>query len=92
MEVWGFEPQTFRMRSEHSTPELYPQRFCEARVLRECLPPPGPNGRKYDMLDNWPATSSRIVYSLVRPVCQNRPALYPRGIATHTINQIKVCR
>ena len=50
------------------------------------------DGRKYDMLDNWPATSSRIVYSLVRPVCQNRPALYPRGIATHTINQIKVCR
>ena len=24
VEVWGFEPQTFRMRSEHSTPELYP--------------------------------------------------------------------
>ena len=35
----------------------------------------------------WPATSSRIVYSRVPPVCQHRPVLYPRGIATHAINQ-----
>uniref|UniRef100_A0A1I7WDK0 Transcriptional regulator n=1 Tax=Heterorhabditis bacteriophora TaxID=37862 RepID=A0A1I7WDK0_HETBA len=24
MEVWGIEPQTSRMQSERSTPELYP--------------------------------------------------------------------
>ena len=40
----------------------------------------------------WPATSSRIVYSSVPPVCQYHPVLYPRGIATHEINQTRVCR
>ena len=40
---------------------------------------------------HWPATSSRILYLRVPPVYQHRPMLYPRGIATHAINQTKGC-
>ena len=32
LEVWGIEPQTSRMQSERSTPELYPQLIQPTRV------------------------------------------------------------
>ena len=40
----------------------------------------------------WSATSSRIVYSRVQPVCQHRHVLSPRGVATHAVNRTKVRR
>lgn len=65
LEIWGIEPQAFRMQSERSTTELYPLRPVGFVAIRQA------NVRLLPKSKAWPSPD-RSLPNLVLPLCTER--------------------